>query len=72
MHTFHANSSRRIITLYVTRAGITSVLVLLMQAKAQFLIYIDARTLQAADTFWENLTMICLWMTMTGLKHCDI
>jgi len=57
MHTFQANSSRRIITLYVTRAVITPVLVLLMQAKAQFLLHIDARTLQGADKFWGYLTM---------------
>jgi len=57
MHTFQANSSRRIITLYVTRAVITPVLVLLMQVKAQFLLYIDGRTLTAADTFWGYLTM---------------
>jgi len=57
MHTFQANYSRRIITLYVTRTGIAPVLVLLMQAKAQLFLYIDARTVQAADTFFGYLTM---------------
>jgi len=57
MHTFQAISSRRIITLYVTRAVNTPVWVVLMQAKAQFVLCIDTRTLQAADKFWGYLTM---------------